>query len=909
MYKILIVSVVMLLLVSCSTKKNTAASRGYHQMTTRYNIYFNADLSYKEGVKAINDGNVDDFSKTLPMFAISNKENQTKATSQMDKTIEKCRKAIKKHSITKKPKRNKKKWKDPKYKAFYNQKEFVKGVKESWITLGQAEYHKGDFIGAIGTFSYIIRHYPNDAYVQCESKVWLARAYAEQGWLYEAEEAFEKINENDVHRKLTGDYAATKADILMKQKKNAEAYPYLVVAANNEKNRAQRTRFYYILGQIAMEMGEKGDAAEWFAKVKKSTPPYLMDFNTKLNLYSAQSAQKSKAVKGLEKMARQANNLEYLDQVYHTLGDVYLANGDTLEAIEAYEKGAIESTRNGKDKAALLIATGDLYLLMKNYVDAHPCFQEASTIIDASHEDYARVEKLGTVLGDVAVNYNAVELQDSLQHLATLTETEQITIIEKVIEQVIADEKEAEELAAAAAKKASTLNRRAANQNSMMPPMGLGATQNRDWYFYNDNLKQKGNAQFQQRWGKRKIEDNWRRSVKTSSSFDSEDGDAGSGDGQIAGTSNNTLSKGSINGTVDNKDPLFYMAQIPKTEEDIEASNEEIAAALYKLGEVYSTQLEDAEAGLAAYEDFVMRFPGDTLLIEVYYACYRLCGQLEDFDKQEQYKQLIINNYPNSTYAMMLSRPDYVDRMKAMFAEQDSIYEYTYELYARGDFGGVRAKYVMMQEKYPLSELMPKFALLNALCIGRTKQDVEMFNALTEITEKYPNSDVAPMCKDILALMNQGQQAQKGAQSTNLTNKRQQEQQTQVVDSTEVLEYVYEETADYEFHIIPKNGSDTVLNTLLYNVALFNFTKFLVKNYDIAKETIDGHKSICIKGMTTHKEAMWYESMLLAEPMLQGLITLDVCERLIITGDNAKKILKGLTLDEYRLFYQKVIVR
>ena len=38
---------------SCSTKKNTWATRSYHQTKTKYNIYYNGAISFKEGEEAI----------------------------------------------------------------------------------------------------------------------------------------------------------------------------------------------------------------------------------------------------------------------------------------------------------------------------------------------------------------------------------------------------------------------------------------------------------------------------------------------------------------------------------------------------------------------------------------------------------------------------------------------------------------------------------------------------------------------------------------------------------------------------------------------------------------------------------------------------------------------------------------
>lgn len=43
------------------------------------------------------------------------------------------------------------------------------------------------------------------------------------------------------------------------------------------------------------------------------------------------------------------------------MGDIYLEHRDTLSAIESYKKGIELSTREGIEKAQVLIILGDLY--------------------------------------------------------------------------------------------------------------------------------------------------------------------------------------------------------------------------------------------------------------------------------------------------------------------------------------------------------------------------------------------------------------------------------------------------------------------------------------------------------------------------------------------------------------------
>lgn len=70
----------------------------------------------------------------------------------------------------------------------------------------------------------------------------------------------------------------------------------------------------------------------------------------------------------LKRMAASDNNKEYLDQIYYAIGNIYLNEKDTVQAISAYEKGNAKATRSGIEKGVLLLHLGDLYWGMENTV-------------------------------------------------------------------------------------------------------------------------------------------------------------------------------------------------------------------------------------------------------------------------------------------------------------------------------------------------------------------------------------------------------------------------------------------------------------------------------------------------------------------------------------------------------------
>ena len=893
MKKLIYIFAILLIITGCSTQKNTGATRGFHQMCTKYNVGFNAENSYIEGQMAINKSAKDDFTQLIEMYPISYKENQTVASSQMDRAIEKCRKAIKKHSITKKPKRNSKKWKEPKYQYFYNQEEFVHGVKEAWILLGKSELHKGDFLGAASTFGYIQRHYPSDLEIVCEARIWQARAYGEMDWVYEAWQVFDQIKENDVVKRLNQDYAEVKAFLLMKENNYKEAIPYLQLAAKKENNKYLSSRFNYLLGQLYLEQNQRDKASDCFKLAVRQSQTYPMEFNARLMMLQCNDEAWEKNVKKLKRMAKNYNNKDYKDQIYTVVGNIYLSHKDTAKAIEAYKLAIEESTRGGVEKAAVLVTLGDLYYSQKEYIDAHPCYQEASGILNAEHPDYKRVLKLGEALGELAVNYNTVELQDSLQHLATLSEEEQLKIVEKIIEEVKREEEESARLA----KEAETKGFEESKRPSMSVPT-LGGT--KDWYFYNQQLKTQGAQQFKQKWGKRMLEDNWRRAnkISTGSSFDE------LGDGSDLDENGDSIASDkqtTDDGVPAHHKPEYYLSQIPKDSADIAASNVAIADALYAMAGIYDEKLNDYLMSLETYAEFQRRFAKDARELEGYYSSYRVCGKLEDKEGQEAYRQKIVTEYPESKYAAVLSQPNYLERTKEMLAMQDSLYADTYVAYSKGEFNRVFANYDNMAKNYSMSSLMPKFAFLNALSVGKTQAEEPFYQALTELVEKYPQSDVTPMCKDILALMSQGREAQQGTTHGSILEKREELAQEEMVDE-ELRDKTFsaDKKTTHYLLLIPRNESVN-LNALLYDLAAFNFTKFMIKDYDLAKRSVGGLTYISIT-TESYEEAEWYERTMLAEPTLQGKITLDQVERVIISEGNLKLIEQGKTWEEYKLW-------
>ena len=343
---------------SCSTQKNTWATRSFHKTKVKYNILYNGNVAYEEGLKAIRDANNDDYSRILYLYPVSNHQAASSAASQMDKTIEKCRKCIKLHSIKSKPKRDPKKANDPKYKLWLQSEEFNPAMQLAWMRLGEAEFHKGDFLGAVSTFNYIIRHYQNDPDIIAQCQLWVARSYAELGWQYEAEDMLNRVQMDALSRKHARLYSAVKADVLLKGEHYHEAIPFVKIALPYEKRKIYRPRFSYVLGQLYEREGKRDEAIDAYKSTIRMAPPNEMDFNARIRIAELQG---KSAIRKLHTMTRQEKHKDRLDRIYGAMGNIYLANRDTAKALEMYALAIEKSTQAGTAKAEVLVRAGDIY--------------------------------------------------------------------------------------------------------------------------------------------------------------------------------------------------------------------------------------------------------------------------------------------------------------------------------------------------------------------------------------------------------------------------------------------------------------------------------------------------------------------------------------------------------------------
>lgn len=903
------------LLWSCSTKKNTKATRFYHAFNSRYNIYFNGKTAFDEALKAMQDGYKENYSDQILMYPISAQPKEKQTTGgPFDRAIEKGNKAIKLHSIKAKPPK-KPGWKnDPKQRAWQEQEEYNPFLKHCWLLVGEAQFYNADFLQASATFSYIARHYAGDEEMVAEARLWQARSYAEMGWFYEAEDILSKLNTNGIPKKNLNQYAAVYADYLIKEKRFEDAIPYLKTAIKAEKNGKQRARMRYLLGQLYADQELDGLAYQAFQQVIRSNPPYELEFAARIRqteVFAGRDYQK--VVKTLKRMAKSQKNQDYLDQVYYALGNVYLNRADTTNAITYYQLGIDSSKQNGMDKALCQIKLGDLYFQMRDYIHAQPCFSGALAGIQKEYKDYPRVSKLSAVLDELVVHAEAVHQQDSLQALAKMPEAERLAVIDKAIADLIKQEEEEKKQAEKEAyladqeAKGTGIDRPGTETNAIVLPTGSNGS---TFYFYNPQTVAQGKTQFQKKWGRRTLEDNWRRKKKELTTFndpaDTEMADAATetdlgAEGQALPT--DSLESGMDPVAADDPHQReYYLQQLPFTQEDIDASNVIIIDGLYNMAMIYKDKLEDLSLSVEGFEELERRFPENEHLLESYYQVYLIALRTHDEALAAAYKQKLIDKFADSDYAVAIADPNYEYNIRMMDAVQDSIYEQTYTAYLADDTTLVRRNYQQVSEKYPLANLLPKFMFLEALTYVQAGDPEGFKAALKALLEKYPKADVSELAGEMLKGVLRGRAMVQGGvrgMSWDLRFGVGEDGSLSAADSARV--FTAEPNTSYKLLLMYPEGS-VDKNQLLFAVAAYNFANFMVKEFDLTFQTAGPIEMLQVSGFVNFDEILHYYKLIYGPDGYASALDRAISV-LPISDDNYETLMHGKTLDEYITFF------
>ena len=900
---------VMLTVAGCSTEKNTAQSRWWHSFNARYNTYYNGSVAYIDGSLEKEKNHKDNFTEMIPLYTVGNPESRSIGESNFDRAIEKCQKAIKLHSIKRRPQWTKNRKKTEKDIEWLNRKEYNPFLWKAWLLMGRAQFMKGAFDEAASTFAYMSRLYSTQPAIYGRARAWLAKCYIEQDWIYDAEDVITKMRRDSMHWRARKEWDYTYADYYIHTGQYAEAIPYLRKVIKHEMRRKQKAREWFLMGQLEAALGNDEEAYKAYRRVLRLSPPYELAFNARIAMTEVMAGKKSgKMIKKLKRMARSDNNKEYLDQVYYAIGNIYLNQKDTLNAISAYEQGNQKSTRNGIEKGVLLLKLGDLYWEREAYSDARRCYGEAIGLLDKEREDYEQLSERSKVLDELVPYTDAIHLQDSLQALAKMPEDERNAAIDRVIEALKKKEKEERDAQAEAEAQQYLMEQGGVGNTAVQNNMAANAT-NKDgtWYFYNPTAVSQGKATFQKLWGRRENVDDWQRVNKTvvaltvdEEYLTDEQRDSIAAAEAVQDSIENAMDSAHNNPHMRE----YYLKQIPFTPEQVAESNKIIEDGLYNAGVIFKDKLDNLTLSEKNLRRLTDNYKDYENLDDAYYHLFLLYSRRGDKALADTYLGLMKSNYPESEWTVLLSDPNFADNARFGVHIEDSLYAATYDAFKADRFDEVKANTELSATRFPLGANRDKFIFIGGLSKLNSGDSNGCLADMQELVSKYPQSEVGEMAGMIINGVKKGRRLYGGKfDIADIWERR-----TAVLndsDSIAARTFVAERNTEFSFLLVYSPDSLDE-NKLLFELARFNFTNFMVRNFDVVIEELDGLHRMRVSGFMSYDEALQYARQLHSNHSVNELAR--KARSIIISDANLELLGTQYSYNDYDKFYEQHFV-
>lgn len=613
-------------------------------------------------------------------------------------------------------------------------------VDDSYLLIGRCRMYKGQFRLGLETFKFVntTSDEPRD---KQQALIQLMRSYLAYEDYDKAWVACNELEKDTLDKKNVALFNLTKAELLYRQERYDEMLPILEDVADKIKIRDIRSRTYFIIGQLYQSKGNDTAAFKAYKKVTRLNPPYEFLFYSKLYMNQTKGFDKAEDIEKINKyyhkLLTDLKNKEYKDKIYYEMALFEYKQKHYSKAIEYYQL-SIKESKSAPQKSLSYYKLASMYYDdLEDFENAQIYYDSCAAIFNKKDKRYPLISKREKVLDEFVKHLKVYKLEDSLLRIASLPQEKQDQIIDSLVKAEKAAYRKQQEEKKAAEKKAAEV---VFNQEKFanLDPNNI------TWYFNNPTAIKNGIVEFERRWGKRKLEDNWRRATK-----------------EIVIDESKQLIKDStqqkINAPKEKADEIpelevdrtKYTKNIPITAAMKDTCNVRIEKALYNLANIYNHKLDEDTRAEKTYLQLIARYPSTDYEPEILYNLYLLNKDKND-NKAEEYKNTLLRKHPNSIYAKLIKNPNYYQDHKKENQIAEREYKNVYNEYALKNYKKCDSAASNLLIKYPESSVSDKLSYLRILCRMKTVgPDSLVIQSLDAFVINYPESPIVKNAEDL----------------------------------------------------------------------------------------------------------------------------------------------------------------
>ena len=726
-------------LASCTTERDGRAYRVFHNTTARYNGYFYANEALKEADVKLEEMHSERWDETLPLFLESNEETAQQIFPLMERAIEKCTRVVDRHTMA---------------PSSRNRKSFKRPVLNKWIddnyrVIGQSYYMKGDYPKAEEIFTYLSRTVASpDAEAWAFS--WLGRTHMRTGNEIKAKNALgkaqglrESSDEAMIHTQMV------LAQFSLLDDRYDAAIEHLEKALSLMRKRdPRRARTTFVLAQCLRSGGEIERAIEQFqavADMRWEEYEWVFQGNIQQAMtYERRNGNSEAIVELLEEMLDNKKNDEFQDQIYYALGEVALEDRRRDESFGLFEQSVAAHVDNDRQLGKGYLKLADLYMEDLEYPTAQAYYDSALVYMEEDNKRKEEVSSLASDLTSLVDNLNVIAEVDSMLNICDMDEDMRLRVVDRILREMELDlERQREEREAA---------RQAAEAAAAADMSGDGM-----FWPYNGRLRASGLQTFQDVWGDRVLEDDWRRSNKLGNLF-SEDGEEGAEGEDSTEEALDPLDPANL--------PSFdeLLASLPCEEEARLVEEGRMAEAYYNAGLDYREKLNDNKKAIETWAELIEVLDSSDFHPTAHYQLFRTYLEREieenyqnpfcDDCNSEYWAAEILRLYPGSEWARLIEDPEFQDEAEIIREAQREEYEAFLNRYYLKDYQQVLLDIDEVLARDSANAFECKHRLLRTQCVGGltsySGERTPYFEALASVVSDCPDTEEAAFAQDLM---------------------------------------------------------------------------------------------------------------------------------------------------------------
>jgi tetratricopeptide (TPR) repeat protein len=828
---------------------------------------------------------IEDYTQVLPIFPETNPAASQAAASEMEYAVQKCLKLIASHSITKSPVR--KTNDSEKYKAFASQGEYNKWIDDTYLLMGEASYYLHDYHKAQESLNYVLYNFSNQP-TRNPAYLWLSRCFIETGENEKTLEVF-KLLERDgsLPEFVKRDLLLVKAYYYLLKENQKEAISQLKQVLQFKMSKKQQGRYNFILAQLYRKQGQNEEATASLKQVLRTRPPYRMKFEAKISLLELSSAGTDEIDLALTRMVRNGNNLPYLDRIYYAKGQVALKSERLADAIKDFQTSVTYSVENNSQRVLSSLTVARLFFEKSNYRMSSCYYDSAMAVIDQNYPGYDEIVTRANGLAALVRNLDLVSGEDSLQKVARMADKERLALINKIIAKITDEEN----------RKLKEQQNEQNNQNYFRNQQYRPTFDNNQnaslWYFYNPVTAGLGKTEFQQIWGKRKLEDNWRRKNKIS--LNPMESDLADVTPELAGKESQKAKES------DPKTVEYYLQNLPLNDSMMTASHDRIKSALFAAGRIYISILKDEPHAIAMFEELNNRYPSSMYELSTWIELHRIKYNAE------LYKGKITQKYPESNYAKFLLNPDFFQAMEAKKQLRESKYSEATAQYQKGNYAAAGRLAAEVMDLQPDSLLLPKVKYIELISKGKDSPPEEFSKMLDKYLADFPGSPTKPTVQKIRELIQQNSLAELEKMISKLDSagiNKQSSVQPGRSDDQFGGKYSYDGELFHYFILSFPRDAKVDINRLIFDIANFNIDYYTSFDFDIEEVRLnDKTTMVVVRSLPNKEEGLGYFANIIKQKSVFNTLKEVDYHYFIASSTNYRKITADQDLLEYLRFF------